>query len=240
MVSPWKKPIFNKMITNFTNKFMFMRFHERKRVFLFWSLISIGLFCFLSASPAIAADESKGGLKSPGQIIPNPRNGNKVTSLGGYSRLFSKAQTHGRIRIIVRVAVPYSPESLLSEQERPKQRAEISNKQDKLLADIRGSGRIVVDPHAFKYTPHLSMTVDAETINALLDSPDIESIHEDIPVPPTLNLSVPRIGGTQLHSSGVNGAGVTLAILDTGVDKNHPFLNNSVVSEACYSSNYSW
>ena len=48
------------------------------------------------------------------------------------------------------------------------------------------------------------MTVDAETLNTLLDSSDVDSIHEDIPVPPTLNLSIPRIGATTMHASGID------------------------------------
>jgi subtilisin family serine protease len=32
------------------------------------------------------------------------------------------------------------------------------------------------------------------------------------------------------------GAGKSIVILDTGVDKNHPALANKVVSEACYST----
>ena len=81
------------------------------------------------------------------------------------------------------------------------------------------------------------MTVDSATLDALLSSPDVISVEEDIPVPPTLDRSVPRIGATQLHASNVTGAGVAVAILDTGVDKTHPFLEGSVISEACYSTN---
>jgi subtilisin family serine protease len=36
---------------------------------------------------------------------------------------------------------------------------------------------------------------------------------------------------------GYSGAGQTIAILDSGVDKTHPFLAGKVVSEACFSSN---
>ena len=50
--------------------------------------------------------------------------------------------------------------------------------------------------------------------------------------------SVPLIGGGLDGSfSTYTGQGQTVAILDTGVDKNHPFLRGKVVSEACYSHN---
>src|SRR5262249_8827899 len=35
------------------------------------------------------------------------------------------------------------------------------------------------------------------------------------------------------------GSGKTIAVLDSGVDKNHPWLAGKVVSEACYSTNNS-
>jgi subtilisin family serine protease len=34
----------------------------------------------------------------------------------------------------------------------------------------------------------------------------------------------------------VDGTGQVIAILDTGVDKTHPFLANKVVAEACFST----
>ena len=54
----------------------------------------------------------------------------------------------------------------------------------------------------------------------------------------SLAYSVPHIGGTTAWNSGYSGAGQAVAVLDTGVEKNHPLLAGKVVSEACYSSNY--
>jgi Subtilase family/PA14 domain len=48
--------------------------------------------------------------------------------------------------------------------------------------------------------------------------------------------SVSVIGAPNAWASGYTGAGQTIAILDTGVDKNHPSLSGKVVSEACYST----
>ncbi|MBI4768083.1 MAG: S8 family serine peptidase [Deltaproteobacteria bacterium] len=161
----------------------------------------------------------------------------KVVTPGGYGHLASKAKSQNRIRIIIRVAVPVTPESFLMDQVSPKQRLAIAEAQGKVMTDLVRKGRSPLDTHAFKYTPHLSLTVDAETLDDLLESSEVESIEEDIPVRPTLNLSVPRIGASTLHSSGLTGTGIAVAILDTGVDKNHPFLTGGVISEACYSSN---
>ena len=53
---------------------------------------------------------------------------------------------------------------------------------------------------------------------------------------PTLSESVPLIGAPTAWSLGATGAGWTVAIVDSGVDKSHPFLAGKVVSEACYST----
>jgi len=117
------------------------------------------------------------------------------------------------------------------------QRIAASDIQDRLLAELGSKGHEPGLVHKYKYTPHIAMTVDSEALNALLSSEHTVSVEEDILLAPTLNWSVPRIGATQLHTANVKGTGMTVAILDTGVDKAHSFLQDSVVSEACYSTN---
>jgi hypothetical protein len=47
---------------------------------------------------------------------------------------------------------------------------------------------------------------------------------------PTLDHSVPQIGGPAAHARGLTGAGVTVAVLDTGIDSNHPDLAGKVIA----------
>jgi len=48
---------------------------------------------------------------------------------------------------------------------------------------------------------------------------------------PTLDISVPQIGAPQAWQAGFDGTGVTVAVLDTGIDATHPDLVDRVVGE---------
>jgi subtilisin family serine protease len=85
----------------------------------------------------------------------------------------------------------------------------------------------------------MAMEVDADGLADLFSNPDVISIQEDRPVPPTLATSTAIIGATQAWQAGYTGQGQTVAILDTGVENSHIFLSGKVVSEACYSTNNS-
>ena len=79
------------------------------------------------------------------------------------------------------------------------------------------------------------MEVDAAALEALASDPEVVSIEEDKLLKPMLEESVSLIGAPRAWSQGFSGSGQTIAILDTGVDRDHPFLRGKVVSEACYS-----
>jgi hypothetical protein len=82
--------------------------------------------------------------------------------------------------------------------------------------------------------PVVVLEVDADALESVMDSGMFESVHESVKAYPTLDVSVPQIGADIAQRSGTNGLGWDVAILDTGVDNDHPSLN--VVSEACFSS----
>ena len=179
------------------------------------------LYLLLSAAPGFP------------QILPEQAQ--KVIGADSYDTLSSKARNRGEVKVIVKVNVSFQNLSTVSKTQAMAEMATISHVQGKVLQEL--AGHRVRHSHKFIYVPYLAMTVDEAALNALLGSTGVLSVEEDIPLPPTLDLSVPRIGASALHSTGYDGSGVAIAILDTGVDKNHPFLAGSVVSEACYSTN---
>ena len=89
----------------------------------------------------------------------------------------------------------------------------------------------------FEYIPFVSMWVDATQLRRILSDPNVLSVQEDLPGTAGVTVSVPRIQAPTLWNAGISGGGWAVAVLDTGVDKTHPFLAGKVVSEACFSTN---
>jgi subtilisin family serine protease len=102
----------------------------------------------------------------------------------------------------------------------------VSGRLGATATNVRALGRI----------PGVSAEITVDALERLREDPNVALVTRDIPVPPLLFDSVPLIGANRYHQNGVRGSGVNVAVLDTGVDKNHPALARSVVKEACFST----
>ena len=162
----------------------------------------------------------------------------KVASPGGYNALIRKAEGKNKIRILARVNVEYALEKQLSKTARQVQRDTIKSAQKRVMEDLGLRGLTPERSRTYTYVPYLALTVDRAALDTLLASEGITHIEEDIPVPVTqAGWDIALIEAPALHSAGITANGITVAVLDTGVDKNHPYLSGAIVEEACYSSN---
>jgi subtilisin family serine protease len=164
-------------------------------------------------------------------------------AIPAFAAIDAALQQRGAARVIVRLAPPtgltggFAPEGHLRDKAAVNsQRAAIAHMQNRVLAKL--SQLHGAAAKRFDFIPFMAVEVDPAEFQQLAASPDIDLIEEDIPVPPTLSQSVPLIGAVGGAFSGASGSGQTVAILDTGVDKTHPFLSGKVVAEACYSTTY--
>lgn len=94
----------------------------------------------------------------------------------------------------------------------------------------------------FSHMPVVGLQGDGDTIRALARHPHVVSIQEDVPEPPALASTLPLINADDTQALGWTGAGQTIAILDTGIDADHPFFadNNGgggsrILAQACFS-----
>lgn len=67
-----------------------------------------------------------------------------------------------------------------------------------------------------------AIVVPASEIDALTEDPAVEMIWPDLPVHTWLDQAVPLIRAPRIWESGFTGKGVRIAILDTGLDAEHP------------------
>ena len=152
-----------------------------------------------------------------------------------FDLLRAKVRSEDRVRVIVglrtegRSAVSAAG-SLREAQSRSPQ---IARAQQSLLNRMNNLDASSI--RQFKFIPYMAMEVDEPALESLAADPEVVSIEEDLAVKPSLADSTPLIGAPDAWGQGYAGSGQTIAILDTGVDKDHPFLRDKVVSEACYS-----
>ncbi|MBI5101778.1 MAG: S8 family serine peptidase [Nitrospirae bacterium] len=166
---------------------------------------------------------------------PEKKSNDKILSRGGHQSLSAKTGRGENVRVIVKVTAPFKPMAETASPQSRQQMGRIASTQDALLSEL-STKKMPRAHHKYRYVPYIFMEVDGPALEALIASPLVEYIHEDTPKKAHLGQSVPRIGAPTMWSSGYTGSGRAVAILDTGVDKNHPFLAGAVVSEACFSS----
>ncbi len=152
----------------------------------------------------------------------------------GFDALTAKAQALGQVPVIVRLNVNFQVESTRSTSEVIQQRDAIANAKNAVVQSLAGLNATNIKE--YQYVPYLAVTVNAAALQALASNPMVVAISEDVPAPLTLAESTGVVGADIAWQSSYDGSGWAVAVMDSGVDKNHNFLTGKVVSEACYST----
>lgn len=150
-----------------------------------------------------------------------------------------EAQRDGRARVLVALRADAEPEGRLDAAARDDQRRDIRAVQRRVARALPDDGSRVT--HEYRTVPALAATVTREGLRALAGHEEVRHVAPDRTVTvgsasPALADSTQHTEADRLHLDGVDGAGGAIAVLDTGVDVDHPAFGDRVVAEACFAS----
>lgn len=168
------------------------------------------------------------------QSIPLIKHGSDEV-VNKINRLKNIAAERGSVHLIVGLRTRFAPEGELSARQVAIQRAEIARTQSAILTQIDSLGQR--SPKLFTFIPFMAIEADPTELEKLLTLHEVVTLEEDRLAAPADAPSDAIIGAVTAWGAGFSGLGQNIAILDSGVDKNHPFLAGKVIAEACFSTN---
>jgi subtilisin len=193
-----------------------------------YTMIFIAALLFAASGYFILTPASK--AQTSADESPSARQKREV-----FGKVIDIARQNGTARVIVGLQDNFRPIASLPQAELSERKLAIKNTQDDFLNRfpvLRGASSL----KQYEYIPFLAFETDAETLESMQSEGLISSIEEDVAEPPTLAQSTVVVGAPTAWTSGFSGSGWAVAVLDSGVQKDHSFLTGKVVSEACYST----
>src|SRR5262249_20227772 len=146
------------------------------------------------------------------------------------AQVLSALTTGPRARVVVLLKEPDGRSSSLSRRS-----TEIADTRRNVLAQLEDEEFHLTQQ--FVAISVIGGDVSLAGLKKLLQNPDVVRIDLDVPVRKALAESVPLIHADQVHNAGVTGRGITVAVLDSGVEASHPDFKDRVVAEQCFCTN---
>jgi subtilisin family serine protease len=138
-------------------------------------------------------------------------------------------QAQDRVRVIVALKLPAGTGPALADRRSAAQQA-----QEQVLASVGIDDFQVM--RRYDALPALAGITTARGLAALLANSAVERVDLDVPGSGGLAGTVPQIRVNSLHKLGLTGNGVTIAVLDSGIDRDHPDLSDALIDEKCFCS----
>ncbi|MEM8488402.1 MAG: S8 family serine peptidase [Bacteroidota bacterium] len=143
-----------------------------------------------------------------------------------HAALLEKARTQGTVPLIVQLQRGNAGKAYHT--------AAIAQSQQAVLDAVDGLTHV----RLYQQIPFLAVHATPDALQQLLTFPNIGFVQEDEHYGVLLEESTAAIGAAAAWAYGGSGAGQVVAVVDSGVDGNHPFLDGKLAGEACFSSSY--
>jgi subtilisin family serine protease len=124
----------------------------------------------------------------------------------------------------------------LSPSEQREHRLRTERGQNELMARVRALGGREV-ARLSNALVAVAVSIDRSRVDALAALPGVRSVRPALDYKLDLGETVPYIGATSLHGGGFDGTGVTIAVLDSGIDYTHSNLGGPGTA-AAYAAAY--
>jgi hypothetical protein len=189
----------------------------------------IFFFVFLSLSTSVATEVFVNEGNSNGPVIREEVT--EALKANQEVRVLIKLRDPSDDPFISRMTTSYDPSSFISKEA-------IKGLQSRFETALSREGlqNEVVITHQLDNIPWITGTITQYALESLQKNPNVAMIVTDKPVEACLSESGPLINSDGAHSSGYTGSGVTVAVLDTGIDTDHPNLSDDLIWEECFLS----
>lgn len=145
------------------------------------------------------------------------------------------AHEQGRVRVMVTLhSAPQAPSRATAS---PQERTEANATTDAVLRALPPRGHVL--RHRYAQVPAIALDADPATLRRLRDHPSVRSIDIDAggsggAVEPDEATRLNKV--SDLKDLGLDGAGLKVAVIDTGVDTDHADLQARLIGEQCFCS----
>ena len=138
--------------------------------------------------------------------------------------------TTGRARVLLLLGEPFSPSTAAAVEP-----AAVAMLQKHFLQTVTTTEFQIY--RQYQFVPGVAGTVTAAGLDNLRANPLVRAVQLDHPGGAHLQESLPAIGGDIVHNRyGITGRGVTVAVLDSGIDTDHPDLADDLMAQHCFTN----
>lgn len=200
----------------------------------------LGLVLLLCAAPPLAAQ----ALLNERLVVRKDRDGAVLPSdQESLQRLRAKLQATGPERLIIQIKPhpDYRPAAIAVD---PELESQVRTGHEATMARVQESLRrhrlapADLEPRWALPFPLMVVLADVSRLDRLTADPDVQVIFENVAMGAQLADTQALIGTATMHAAGATGNGKSVAVLDTGVQLNHPMFVGKIPNggEICWAT----